>query len=79
MRFHTLLALFAVVAAAACATCAIFSATSASQLRMLERRQAVNEAKLFFGTLGSTLATLQTEIINVAWWEFPQKIHIMLK
>eukprot|EP00727_Mastigamoeba_balamuthi_P005620 m51a1_g1678 hypothetical protein (447) ;mRNA; r:422509-425477 len=68
MRFHALLALFVVVACAAAVACATFSAASASQLRKLERRQAFDESALFHGNFDSVLANLQSQIVNVAWW-----------
>eukprot|EP00727_Mastigamoeba_balamuthi_P011047 m51a1_g6565 putative adenylate guanylate cyclase (465) ;mRNA; r:148071-150962 len=47
----------------------VFDRAAASQLWVLERRQALGEATLFLGAFDSELSALQKQIINVAWWD----------
>eukprot|EP00727_Mastigamoeba_balamuthi_P014015 m51a1_g9236 hypothetical protein (424) ;mRNA; f:92585-94261 len=67
MRFHLLAALLVAVAAAVVVAAVTFEYTSAAELRTLERRQAVEEATLFYEILDNELATLDLEIVNLAW------------
>eukprot|EP00727_Mastigamoeba_balamuthi_P011048 m51a1_g6566 hypothetical protein (1683) ;mRNA; r:151968-169804 len=69
IRLHAHAPLLVCAAAAVVAACAAFDSAAASQLRVLERRQALGEATLFLGAFASELSALQKLIINAAWWD----------
>eukprot|EP00727_Mastigamoeba_balamuthi_P014012 m51a1_g9233 putative family 3 adenylate cyclase (1068) ;mRNA; r:82297-87128 len=67
MRLHLLAALLVAAAAAAVVAAVTFEYTSAAELRTLERRQAVEEATLFYEILDNQFTMLELDIIISAW------------